>query len=36
MGTFAVPLEVADPQGQHYETVKAMADTGAAYTLLSG
>ena len=36
MGTFTVPLQVADPQGQHYETVEAMVDSGAAYTLIPG
>ena len=36
MGTFTVPLQVADPQGRHYETVEAMVDSGAAYTLIPG
>ena len=34
MGTFTVPLEVADPLGRHYETVDAMVDPGATYTVL--
>ena len=34
MGTFTVPLEVADPQGRQYETVEAMVDSGATYTAL--
>jgi clan AA aspartic protease len=34
MGTFRVTLEVGDPQGQRYETVEALVDTGASYTLL--
>lgn len=34
MGTFMVPLEVADPQGRRYETVEAMVDSGAAYTVV--
>ena len=34
MGTFAVTLGVADPQGRRYEEVEAMADSGAAYTVL--
>lgn len=34
MGTFTVPLEVADPQGRHYETVAALVDSGATYTAL--
>ena len=34
MGTFSVPLEVADPQGRHYQTVDALVDSGVAYTVL--
>ena len=34
MGTFAVTLGVADPQGSRYEEVEAIVDTGAAYTVL--
>ena len=34
MGTFSVPLEVADPQGRHYETIDAFVDSGATYTAL--
>ena len=34
MGTFAVTLGVADPQGRRYEEVEAMVDSGAAYTVL--
>ena len=34
MGTFAVTLGVADPQGHHYEEFEAMVDSGAAYTVL--
>ena len=33
MGTFSVPLEVADPQGRHYQTVDALADSGMTYTV---
>lgn len=34
MGTFAVALGIADPQGRRYEEVEAMVDSGAAYTVL--
>ena len=34
MGTFSVPLEVADPQGRHYHTVDALVDSGVTYTVL--
>lgn len=34
MGTFSVPLEVADPQGRNYETIDAFVDSGATYTAL--
>ena len=34
MGTFAVQLEVADPEGRQFETVEAMVDSGATYTTL--
>ena len=34
MGTFTVPIQVADPQGHQYETVEAMVDSGATYTVL--
>lgn len=34
MGTFTVQLEVADPEGRHFETVEAMVDSGATYTTL--
>ena len=34
MGTFNVQLEIGDPEGQRYETVEAMVDSGAAYTFL--
>lgn len=29
MGTFRVPIEVGDPQGQRFETVQALVDAGA-------
>ncbi len=34
MGTFSVTIEVGDPQGQRYEPVEALVDTGATYTVL--
>lgn len=34
MGTFRVPMDIGDPQGQNFETVDALVDTGAAYTIL--
>ena len=34
MGTFTVPLEVADPLGRNYETIDALVDSGATYTVL--
>ena len=34
MSTLTVPLEVADPQGRHYQTVNALVDSGATYTVL--
>ena len=32
MGTFRVEISIGDPQGQRYETVEALVDTGATYT----
>ncbi len=34
MGTFLVPLEIGDPQGERFETVEALVETGATYTTL--
>ena len=34
MGTFRVTIEIGDPQGQSYETIEALVDTGATYTTL--
>ncbi len=34
MGIFYVDAEIGDPQGERYETVRALVDTGAAYTIL--
>ena len=32
MGTFSVPIEIGNPDGTQYETVRALVDTGASYT----
>ena len=32
MGTFRVTVEIGDPQGEHFEAVAALVDTGASYT----
>ena len=34
MGIFNVALEIGDPEGQRYETVESMVDSGAAYTIM--
>ena len=34
MGTFPVPLEVADSEVRRFETVEAIVDSGATYTVL--
>ncbi len=36
MGTFRVTIEIGDPQGQRYEQVSALVDTGASYTWVPG
>ena len=36
MGTFQVTIEVGDPDGQRYETVEALVDSGATYTTMPG
>ncbi len=33
MGTFKVRLEVGDPQGRRWETVEALVDTGASFSI---
>ena len=35
MGTFSVPIEIGDPEGTQYQTVRALMDTGASYTTVS-
>ena len=32
MGTFSVPIEIGNPDGTQYETIRALVDTGASYT----
>ena len=32
MGTFNVDMEIGDPDGTRFETVKALVDTGATFT----
>ena len=34
MGTFSVPIEIGDPGGTRYESVSALVDTGASYTVI--
>ena len=36
MGTFRVSIEIGDPQGESYEPVDALVDTGSTYTTLPG
>ena len=36
MGTFQVTIEIGDPDGQRYETVDALVDSGATYTTMPG
>ncbi len=34
MGAFRYPLQVGDPQGLRFETVEALVDTGATFTVI--
>ena len=34
MGTFQVEIEIGDPQGERYERIPALVDTGSTYTVL--
>ena len=34
MGIFYVDIEIGDPQGERYEPVRVLVDSGAAYTIL--
>ncbi len=31
-GTFRITVEIADPRGQHFESVEILVDTGATFT----
>ncbi|MBI4312503.1 MAG: aspartyl protease family protein [Chloroflexi bacterium] len=33
MGTFRHPIEIGDPQGQRFERVEVLVDTGASYSV---
>ena len=35
MGTFSVQIEIGDPQGQAFEPLEALVDTGATYTVVA-
>jgi predicted aspartyl protease len=35
VGVFSVTVQIGDPQGERYEPVEAVVDTGASYTQLS-
>jgi len=32
VGTFRAAIDIGDPQGQRWETIEALVDTGAGYT----
>lgn len=34
MGTFKVKLEIGDPQGRRWETIEALVDTGAPFSMV--
>jgi clan AA aspartic protease len=34
MGTFRVVIQIGDPAGERWETVEALVDTGATYTMV--
>lgn len=36
MGTFRVTIEIGDPDGNQWEPVEALVDTGASYTVVPG
>ena len=35
MGTFRHTIEIGDPQGSRYETLEALVDTGATYSVVA-
>ena len=36
MGTFRIAIDIGDPQGQRWETIEALVDTGASYSWVPG
>jgi clan AA aspartic protease len=34
MGTFSYPIEIGDPEGERFEPLEALVDTGASYTVV--
>ena len=34
MGALRIPIEVGDPQGQKFETVEALVDTGSTFSIV--
>ncbi len=36
MGSFSYPIEIGDPQGERFERVELLVDTGATFTVLPG
>ncbi len=36
MGVFSVRVEIGDPQGEHFQPVEALVDTGSSYTAIPG
>ena len=36
MGTFSVTIEIGDPQGQRFEQIETLVDTGAVTTMVPG
>jgi predicted aspartyl protease len=34
MGTFGYPIDIGDPQARRFETVEALVDTDASYTVV--
>ena len=34
MGVFSVAIEIGDPGGERYESIDAVVDTGATYTVV--
>ena len=36
MGTFRIDIEIGNPDGNRFESVRALVDTGASYTTVPG